>query len=128
MAPTPGLGESTTVQEVPGKQKMLSSINTNIDTNNILVTQVTRGTFGAVSADAFPDNELPLPQHRPDQIPWATADLDHLPRERHLLPQTALRIVVVDSLSEPDLNGEKRRVRSSSMTVSDLNHAMPIQL
>lgn len=37
-------------------------------------------TFRAVSAYALPDNELPLPEHSPDQVCWATADLDHLSR------------------------------------------------
>lgn len=76
---------------------------------------VTRRTFAAVSGDALPDNELPLPQHCPDQIPGATTDLEHLPRDRHLLPHGALRIVVIDSHSEPHLDGGK----SDSRTVTD---------
>lgn len=64
-------------------------------------------TFGAVSADALPHDELPLPQHGPDQVPRAAADLDHLSGEGYLLPRWALGIVVTDSLSEQHLSGDK---------------------
>lgn len=110
VAPTSGLGESTTVQEVPDKNhkdihktdnSKLSHINSN------LLPSASWCTFGAVSADALPDNELALPQHCPDKFPRAAADLDHLPGESHLLPQRALRIVVADFFSEPHLDGEK---------------------
>lgn len=66
-------------------------------------------TFGGISANAFPDDELPLPQHCPDHVSWATAELDNFPGERHLLPKRALWTVVIDSLSEPHLHGEKGR-------------------
>lgn len=76
---------------------------------HIPLPPVTLCTFGAVTANALPDDELPLPQHSPDQVPWATADLDYLPGEGHLLPQRAFRIVVIDPLSEPHLDEHKRR-------------------
>lgn len=69
--------------------------------------------MGAVSADALPDDELALPQHGPDQVPGATADLHHLPGQRHVLPERALRVVVIDPVSEPHLGGARGRDRRS---------------
>lgn len=88
---------------------------------HILLPPVSWRTFGAVSDDALSDNELPLPQHCPDQICRTTADLDHFPGDRHLLPQRALGIVVTDSLSEPHLDGEDTTIKSDSRTVSEEN-------
>lgn len=110
VAPTSGLGESTTVQEVPDmndKDILKTDKSKWSHINSNLLPSASWSTFGAVSADALPDNELALPQHRPDKFPRAAADLDHLPRESHVLPQRALRIVVTDSFSEPHLDGEK---------------------
>ena len=60
-------------------------------------------TSWAVSGDALPDDELSLPEHGPDKVPWTTADLHHLPRQRHLLPAIPLWAVVVDTLTKPHL-------------------------
>lgn len=82
-----------------------------LETHNPTLPRLVDSTFGAVSADALPDNELALPQHSPHQLCWATADLYHLPRERDLLPHRALWIVMANSLSEPHLQAERRRPR-----------------
>lgn len=67
-------------------------------------------TSWAVSTDALPDNQLPLPQHSPEQVPGAAADLDHFSRGRHLHPGRTLRVVVRDSFSEPHLDVNRNSV------------------
>lgn len=90
-------------------------------TNRIVLPLVSPHTLSTVSTDALPDDELPLPQHAPDQVTWATADLDHLPRHRHLLPAGAFRVVVVDAISEPHLDGARE-------TDIQLYHVLQVRL
>lgn len=60
-------------------------------------------TLQAISANALSDNQMTLPQDSPHQVTRAAADLHNLPWYGHLLPNGALRIMMVDVTPEPHL-------------------------
>lgn len=63
-------------------------------------------TGWTVQTEAGTDQQVPVPQHSPQQVTWASRQLSHLLGRLHFLPSGAFWDAGVDALPEPHLKGE----------------------
>lgn len=63
-------------------------------------------TGGAVQAEALADQQVPVPEHGPQQVSRAGGQLGHLLGHFYFLPTGALWHPRVDALPEPHLPGK----------------------
>lgn len=63
-------------------------------------------TSWTVQAEAGTDQQVPVPQHSPQQVTWASRQLSHLLGRLHFLPPGALWDAGVDALPVPHLKGQ----------------------